>query len=96
MKYSSPLISYFSFLIFLAVVPLQAADIDPQEVNDLINRSVVFLKNRQNRDGSWGTNDAQIVGYTSLNALALLSSGTKAQDPAIQRTLTYLRNNPPE
>ncbi|MCL2304900.1 MAG: DUF4159 domain-containing protein [Planctomycetaceae bacterium] len=97
MNNTSYLISHFSFLIFLTVIPLQAAeDIDPREVNNLIDRAVMFLKGKQNRDGSWGTNDGQIVGYTSLNALALLSSGTTPQDPAIQKALAYLRKYPPE
>ena len=92
--------SYFSFLLLFLLFPVSpitaAEDIDPREVNDLIDRSVRFLKGRQNRDGSWGTNDAQIVGYTSLNALALLSCGATPRDPAIQRALTYLRQYPPE
>ena len=73
-----------------------AEDLDPREVNDLIDRAAGFIKSKQNKDGSWGTNGDQIVGYTALNAMALLSSGTLPQEQSIQRALAFLRQNPLE
>ena len=97
MKIFSFHISHFSILICLAVCPAFAAeDLDPAAVNDLIDRAARFIQSKQNRDGSWGTNGPQIVGYTSLNAMALLSSGMSAKDKVIQDALAYLRKYPPE
>ncbi len=86
-------------LLLLLLLPLgvrAAEDLDPREVNDQIDRAVIYLKGRQNRDGSWGRANDHIVGYTALNAMALLSSGTSPQEPAIQKALAYLRKFPPE
>jgi hypothetical protein len=68
-----------------------------EQVRRAIEEGVRFLETRQRPDGSWGGGGSPLsVGTTSLVALALLSAGEKADSPAVQGALQYLRNFPPE
>lgn len=74
------------------------------QVREAINRGVQFLRDKQvvtaDGKGHWevdGTPAAAINrgGWTSLAMLALLNSGVKPNDPAIERGLRFLRELPP-
>ncbi len=75
-------------------VPTAArAEIEAEQVREAIKRGTQFLLREQQANGSW-------KGFlrhdlTSLCTLALLQSGVKAEDPAIQKALIYLRNQKP-
>lgn len=95
---------YFIFLFCFLLSPSgfspgcrAAEDLDPREVNDLIDRAAQVIKGKQNRDGSWGgSNTNYVVGYTALCSMALLNSGIPARDASIQKALTFLRKYTPE
>src|SRR5262249_26196752 len=81
-------------VIVSAVVmgPLRArADLTPQQVSEAIDRAVAFLRRQQNNNGTWPDQTALVVGVTALCTLALLNAGVPPEDPAIQKSLRYLR-----
>ncbi len=73
-----------------------AADIDPQEVRQAIDRGIAYLKREQLRSGSWSEWPGQPGGVTALCTLALLNSGVPVDDSSIQRALVYLRKIKPD
>ncbi|MCP3914581.1 MAG: hypothetical protein GY711_03370 [bacterium] len=65
-------------------------------VNGAIARAVRFLKETQQRDGSWGPHAQRHgCGQTALSVYALLKAGVGRRDPAIVRGVAYLLANPP-
>ncbi|MEN0110449.1 MAG: DUF4159 domain-containing protein [Planctomycetota bacterium] len=72
------------------------APLDPARVLASIDRAVGYLKRQQNGRGAW---PESVPGYpggaTSLATLALLNAGVEPGDPAIDRSLEYLRRIPP-
>jgi hypothetical protein len=68
-----------------------------EKVRDSIDAAVKYLKSQQ-RGGNWEVVPipGQRGGCTSLVLLALLTSGVKPTDPAVQRGLEYLRGIPPD
>ena len=94
----------FSRLLLLFVLGLQipsaclaqpAADpLTAQNVLNAIQRGRNYLISRQQPDGSWGSEMQATykIGVTSLCVLSLIESGLTADDPAVARGLTWLRN----
>jgi len=69
-----------------------AADISAAQVTASIRLGVKYLRGRQDRvRGNWQEYSSQPGGLTSLITLALLNCGAPVDDPAIQRSLAYLR-----
>lgn len=72
-----------------------AADLSGAQVLEAIERGRRYLVTRQDRDGSWPTDEVGTQehkeGVAALAVLALCTSGLTARDAAVQRGLTYLR-----
>jgi hypothetical protein len=87
------------FSIVLAVVfskPKSAcAAIDAAQVQQSIDRGVAYLRSTQSERGGWKEYMGQTGGLTSLCTLALLTAGVAPDDPAIQKSLAYLRKLEP-
>jgi hypothetical protein len=70
------------------------AEVEAEQVREAIKRGTQYLLREQRPDGSW-------TGFlkhdlTGLCTLALLQAGVKPEDPAIQKSLVYLRSQPPK
>jgi hypothetical protein len=89
-------------LLASSVGPVPAADRDappdPGQIRLAINKARGWLLSQQRQDGSWEcamrTEDTR-VGATALVTLALLNAGVPTKDPAMQRTLGWLRRQTP-
>lgn len=68
-----------------------------REVNDAIDRGVLWLRKRQNRDGSFTGQHAQAyrAGETALCAYTIAQSGGRLDDQVMLSALDYLRAHPP-
>src|SRR5688500_18303886 len=75
-------------LILLTSTPAQAAT--QAQIDQAIQRGVQHLLSTQGADGTWNFS-GHAEGATSLAALALLESGVKSSDPAIQRAAQFVR-----
>ncbi len=73
-----------------------AADLDPQEVRQAIDRGIGYLKREQSARGTWSERAGQEGGVTALCTLALLNAGLPPEDPVIQKALNYLRGLEPK
>ena len=77
----------------------RAAQAEPfsVRVNKAIERAAAALLKTQRPDGSFGgTRElGYALGHTALTVYALLHSGVKPEDPAIQRSVTWLRGQKP-
>ncbi len=97
-------VAFVSTSLLGALAPAARADggKEPlvERVRKAIDRGVQFLRDQQTNDGNWEVDGIQSEtwqgGWTSLAMLALLNAGVKADDPAIERGLTYLRSLPPK
>src|SRR4051794_38773886 len=68
-----------------------------EQVERAIREGIRFLKAQQQPDGSWTDAEAQVkTGTTSLVTLALITAGEKAESPAIQNALAFLREFGPQ
>jgi len=73
------------------------AGISREEVERSIREGVRYLKEQQNKDGSWNDLDEKTrTGMTSLVTLALLTAGEKPGSPEMHRALEFLRKYGPE
>jgi hypothetical protein len=63
---------------------------EQKKINDAIVKGVWFLRDTQRPNGSWDENFA--VGYAALAGLTLLECGVPANDPAVQKAATFVRN----
>jgi hypothetical protein len=74
----------------------QRLPLPPEEqewVNNAIDRGVRYLKEKQQKSGTWPKrNNEHSVGYAALPALTLLECGVSPSDPLIQRTAHYVRS----
>jgi hypothetical protein len=68
------------------------AEIEADQVQAAIARAVNFLKNRQERNGSWRDFQENYAGgVTALCTLALLNAGVDPTDDSVARALANLR-----
>ena len=82
-------------VLILTIAASGRAEVTDEQVRQAIQRGVAFLGSQQRPDGSWPENAAYPGGITSLVALALLNAGVEAQDPGLQRAVSYLRGLDP-
>ncbi|MHC4225373.1 MAG: prenyltransferase/squalene oxidase repeat-containing protein, partial [Planctomycetota bacterium] len=62
-----------------------------RKVNEAIDRCVVFLLSRQEKNGSWDVpRRGHPMGATALVTLALLKAGVEAKDPQIEKAFAFL------
>jgi len=72
------------------------AQVTAEAVRKAIGTGTGFLKRQQDRtEGSWPESALPAGGVSALVMLALLESGTKPDDPVIDRGLRYLRTVKP-
>ena len=83
-------------LAFVFVPPKAVhAAIDATQVQQSIDRGVAYLRSTQNERGGWKEYMGQTGGLSSLCTMALLTAGVAPDDPAIQKSLAYLRKLEP-
>ncbi len=70
--------------------PALAQDLNPQQVQEAIDRAVHYLKVHQRRNGAWPA--FLRWDTTPLVALALLNAGVPPEDESLARALNYLRS----
>ena len=71
----------------------QPQGIAAEDVREAIRRGIAFLQQQQNPvKGTWPEMAGYEGGVTAICTLALLNAGVPAEDPSIQRALTYLRS----
>jgi hypothetical protein len=81
----------------LIVVAPCRAGVTREEVERAIRDGVRYLKEQQNKDGSWNDLDEKTrTGMTSLVTLALLTAGEKPNSPEVHKALEFLRKFGPE
>lgn len=96
-----------SLVLVLAAVaaPVPKDDKADREFRDKVDaarvKAVNFLKEKQDKEGSWeGITLGQIAGMkggtTALAALGLLEAGVLAADPAVAKAVEYLASLPPD
>ena len=76
-------------LLFLEASTANAAT--QAQIDQAVDRGVRYLLSVQAADGTWQY-PGHPVGGTSLVGLALVESGVKPNDPAIQKAAEYVRN----
>ena len=86
-------------LLVTLVLPVGQAvpdDISPEEVRKVIAGGVRYLKDQQQKNGSFGgfSSHGQ-AGISGLCTLALLNAGVSADDPVIQKALAFLQKDTP-
>ena len=64
--------------------------VDPEAVNQAIQKGVKYLKSQQLEEGIW---DHPQIGATALAGLALMHSGVPANDPAIRKAAAAVRTS---
>ncbi len=79
---------------FASIVGTLRADITAEQVRQVIDRGVTFLKNEQQADGSWNDQGPLLMhgGVSALCTLALLNCGVELDDDAMRRALEWLRD----
>jgi len=79
-------------IVAALVVPTRSAmAIDAAAVQQAIDRGIAYLRTTQNAQGGWKEYTGQSGGLTALCTLALLTAGVPPDDPAILKSLAYLR-----
>jgi len=63
-----------------------------QQINQAVEKGVIWLKSKQNADGSYGRWG---LGSTGLAAMALLSSNVPNSDLAVTNAVSYILNSTP-
>lgn len=71
------------------------AEVDAAKVQRAIDRGITYLRATQNERGGWGEYPGQSCGLSSLCTLAMLNSGVPRDDPAVVRSMRYLRSFEP-
>jgi len=75
------------------------------KINEAIDKGVAYLKSIQRPDGYWGgpedpksflrwEDQSQTAGMTALCLYALGASGCGAKDPAVEKALVFIHENP--
>jgi hypothetical protein len=62
-----------------------------KQIDQTIDRGVLFLRNSQHSSGRWVGLFDYPVGYAALPALTMLECGVPKDDPAIQRAAQFVR-----
>ena len=94
--------SLLFLLALLALSPFTASGIPQEkargptlgeEVNDAIKAGVKFLRTKQKKNGSFDSDHSKKYpdGVAALCMLAMLKSKVLGDDPAVQKTLAYLK-----
>ncbi len=73
-----------------------SAEVDAASVQRAIDRGVTHLRKSQTERGGWQEYGGQSCGLSSLCTLALLNCGVEKDDPAMVRSLRYLRSFEPK
>ena len=71
--------------------PAAIDDVDPEQVRTAIHRAITYLREQQQRDGSFSKLGQYSIGATGICTLALIEAGVELDDPAIRRALDSLR-----
>ena len=71
------------------------ADVDAAKVQRSIDRGITYLRKTQGERGGWREYPGQSCGLSALCTLALLNSGVPRDDPALIRSMRYLRSCEP-
>jgi hypothetical protein len=79
----------------LALAPAARA-VDKETVQRAIDKGVAYLKQVQGQNGSWsysqdGNDESSTTGATALAGMTLLECGVPANDPAVQKAATFVR-----
>lgn len=86
----------------------EVAPVDRDAVDRAIDKGVAYLKREQAKDGSWFRSDGKnarpfataslptTVGAAALAGLALIESGVKVRDPAVQNAAELVRRAVPD
>src|SRR5262245_13849389 len=71
-----------------------------EKTNAAREKAVKFLKEKQNKDGSWEAGNLEILGLkggpTALAVLSLLDVGLPADNPTVEKAVDYLTKLEPE
>jgi len=74
-------------------IPLKSEE--QKRVNEAIDRGLAYLRKQQKANGSFGnwavSWGSWPVGFAALPALALLECGVKADDPAVEKAVRFVR-----
>src|ERR1022692_1255206 len=68
---------------------------DPQEVQKVLDKAVHFLKDSQQKDGSF-TRKIAGPGITAIAVAALLRNGVSPQEPVVAKGLKFLESQTKE
>ncbi len=92
------IISSLTLIMFLTVslyMPLSITRVMAQEnIIDTLNSAIGWLSSNQNADGSWGTDDYEMLRTTSKVTETLAVYGLIPQ--SIQNAVNWLKNNSPQ
>jgi hypothetical protein len=80
-----------SALVLTSFAQPARTEVTAEQVRTSITKGVAFLKERQERDGSWNGYDRFPNGVTALCTLALLTAGEAPDQPFMQRALDQVR-----
>ncbi|MHC4662758.1 MAG: prenyltransferase/squalene oxidase repeat-containing protein [Planctomycetota bacterium] len=74
---------------------VKGVDVDPERIDAAIDKAVKWLRDRQEKNGSWITDGSDHtkdfnMGYTALITFALLKGGVGRNDPAVIRSFSWL------
>ncbi|MDD3586703.1 MAG: DUF4159 domain-containing protein, partial [Thermoguttaceae bacterium] len=75
---------------------IPSGDLSPKAIQDSINGGISYLREKQQKDGSWDEYPGYSPGSTALCALSLLSTGLDKDDPTVAKALVALRRPMPE
>ncbi len=89
------LVAVVFWLMTLPVANSRSAEVDSAKVQQSIDRGIAYLRSTQGERGGWKEYTGQNGGLSSLCTLALLNAGVGINDPAIQKSLAYLRKLEP-
>ncbi|HEY1065413.1 MAG TPA: hypothetical protein VGE52_04865, partial [Pirellulales bacterium] len=70
-------------------------DLGAEQVAAAIERGAAYLIRQQTADGVWSEWPNCESGTVALCTLALLNAGVSPDDPAVKKSLTYLRTRAP-
>ena len=74
------------------LIPKAVVGLDAQKINLAIDKGILYLKNTQHLNGTWGIQQ-HTVGYASIGGLTLLECQVPTTDVAVQRSAAYVRDN---